>query len=159
MNKITVPCVPFYFVRHGQTDWNKTNQELCDQDNISLNETGLLQAEHAANKVISLNIEKIYSSPLKRAAQTAEIINKNLNLTLTFHDGLGKISEERIINTFFEILVTSQTSLIVSHGEVYRVLLRILSAQAIDINAKNGGIYYFNPPTSNSNTWIAHPLN
>ena len=32
--------------------------------------------------------------------------------------------------------------LIVSHGEVYRILLRILNAQATDLNAKNGGLYF-----------------
>ena len=155
---INIPYVPFYFVRHGQTDWNKTNHTLCDQDDIQLNEAGLLQASHACKKIISLDITKIYSSPLMRAQQTAEIINKVLNVSLEFHDGLREISPEKIAATFAEILQPTHIPLIVSHGEVYRLLLRILNAQATDLNAKNCGVYFFSPSVADSNQWVVNVL-
>jgi broad specificity phosphatase PhoE len=153
-NKITLPCVPFYFVRHGQTDWNKMYQVLCDQDDIPLNETGLLQAAEARDTLRNRAITKIYSSPLARAKQTAEIINQSLAVCLEFHEGLRDILPEKIAVAFVEILEPSHTTLIVSHGEVYRVLLRIANAQAVDMSAKNGGVYLFSPRSSDSDQWI-----
>lgn len=154
--KIKIPNIPFYFVRHGETDWNKTNQELCSKDNIPLNETGLLQAANVCKHISLLDITKIYSSPLMRAKQTAEIINITCEAPLEFHAGLREILDEKIANTFAEILDPSHTILIVSHGEVYRVLLRILDAQATDLNAENGGLYLFKP--SDSGQWVVHAL-
>ena len=63
----------FYFVRHGQTDWNMQHK-LMGQKDIVLNEKGRGEAEHAAYILKSLEIDKIYSSDLKRASETANII-------------------------------------------------------------------------------------
>ena len=64
-----------YIVRHGETNYNKQNlfQGLT---NIPLNSNGKKQAEELAEDIKSININYIYSSPLKRAIQTANIINK-----------------------------------------------------------------------------------
>ena len=77
--KNKIPYIPFYFVRHGQTDWNKDNKALCSDDDIQLNETGLLQVTNTSKLLPFLGITKIYSSPLRRAQQTAEIINNQLD--------------------------------------------------------------------------------
>lgn len=153
-NKINLPFVPFYFVRHGQTDWNKSRQELCSQDDISLNETGLLQAAEARDILGNRAITKIHSSPLARAQQTADIINEALAVHIEFHEGLREVLPEKIAAAFAGILEPSHTVLIVSHGEVYRVLLRMLNAQAGDMNAKNGGVYLFSPSVSESARWV-----
>lgn len=76
----SIPHIPFYFLRHGETDWNKYQQALCDQDEITLNETGLIQATNIRTKLCFLGITRIYASPLMRAKQTAEIVNEALNL-------------------------------------------------------------------------------
>jgi len=148
-----IPHTPFYFVRHGQTDWNKTSQTLCDQDDISLNDVGLKQAANVCHQLTNLGITQIFSSPLARAKQTAEIINAHLKLPLQLHVGLGKIIDEHVTIAVNEILNPSHSTLIVSHGEVYRVLLRILNAQSDHPNAKNGGLYFFSPPDKNSDQW------
>ncbi|MCX5925445.1 MAG: phosphoglycerate mutase family protein [Candidatus Dependentiae bacterium] len=100
----------------------------------------------------------IYSSPLKRAQQTAEIINHHCNALLAFHAGLREIVDDRVAIAISSILDLSNTTLIVSHGEVYRVLLRILNAQATQLNAKNGGLYFFSPPGSHSDQWMVEEL-
>lgn len=92
-----------------------------------------------------------------RAKQTAEIINIICDAPLEFHSGLREILDEKVAAAFAKILDPSHTLLIVSHGEVYRVLLRILNAQAADLNAKNGGLYLFKP--SDSGQWIVCELN
>ena len=62
-----------YIVRHGQTNWNleKRNQGRKD---IELNEKGIQQAKETAEKLKDKKFDIVYSSPLKRAMQTAKII-------------------------------------------------------------------------------------
>ena len=159
LNKMIIPHIPFYFVRHGQTDWNKINQTLCAQDNIQLNTTGLIQATNVARLLQNISIKEIYSSPLMRAKQTAEIINKNINVPLKFHENLASIVSENIILACTNILQSTHTTLIVSHGEVCRKLLQILNAQAMDPHAKNGGLYFFNPPHLEYTQWSVQTMN
>ena len=59
-----------YFMRHGQTDFNKENKWMGLLD-IPLNENGISQALSSINYIKSLNIDIIYCSELKRAIQTA----------------------------------------------------------------------------------------
>ncbi|MDF2550107.1 MAG: hypothetical protein K0S07_1174 [Chlamydiales bacterium] len=67
----------FYFVRHGQTDWNV--RQLCQgQTDIELNSQGMKEAQAVAQKLQSLHFDAIYSSHLKRAEQTAQIIREHL---------------------------------------------------------------------------------
>lgn len=74
------------FVRHGQTDSNK-NRILHGITDVSLNEEGVRQAE-AVMKVVPGDIKGIYSSPLLRCRQTAEIINKKFNFPIIYDDRL-----------------------------------------------------------------------
>lgn len=63
-------------VRHGQTDMNKEHKYYGRLD-VPVNEIGKEQAKKACNNLEAFNIDydKIYSSNLKRAYETAEIIN------------------------------------------------------------------------------------
>ncbi len=63
----------FYFLHHGQTDWNLRGQLMGHQD-ISLNDTGRKQAQEAARILIGHDISSICYSPLVRATETAKII-------------------------------------------------------------------------------------
>jgi broad specificity phosphatase PhoE len=83
----TLPSQPFYFIRHGQTDWNKENK-IMGQIDIPLNAVGLEQAQTAAKNIAHLEISHIVSSPLKRALQTAQVISKNMNIPITVIDEL-----------------------------------------------------------------------
>ena len=70
-----------YFVRHGQTDDNFKSIVQGRIDN-PLNDTGRAQAKETGLKLKALNIpfDKLYTSPLKRAKESAEIINEVLNI-------------------------------------------------------------------------------
>ena len=71
-----------YIFRHGETDWNKEGKMQYWTD-IELNETGLQQATKNAKILKDKNIQHIYSSPLKRAYKTAEILANTINVDIT----------------------------------------------------------------------------
>ena len=70
-----------YLVRHGQTNDNFKSIVQGRIDN-PLNDIGRSQAKETGLKLKKLNIkfDAIYSSPLIRAKESAEIINKELNI-------------------------------------------------------------------------------
>ena len=61
------------FVRHGETTWNHSGRYQGHSD-IPLNEKGLQQAKLVAQRLVGETISAIYSSDLRRAVQTAEVI-------------------------------------------------------------------------------------
>ena len=63
-----------YVVRHGQTDWNLENRWQGRSD-IILNSTGVDQAMETKKRLAFVDFDICISSPLKRAAKTAEIIS------------------------------------------------------------------------------------
>ncbi len=65
-----------YLVRHGQTDYNLKNLLQGSTDN-PLNDTGRQQAHQLASMLADIPFDIIYSSPLKRALETAEIIRES----------------------------------------------------------------------------------
>jgi probable phosphoglycerate mutase len=77
----------FYFLRHGQTDWN-VEERLQGHTDTLLNENGRAQARAAAAILEKYKIDRIVSSPLVRAFETAEILNAVLQKPLEKHDGL-----------------------------------------------------------------------
>ena len=62
-----------YIVRHGQTDWNLEGRYQGRID-TSLNETGIKQAKKIREELKAVKFDKVFSSPLKRAYKTAQII-------------------------------------------------------------------------------------
>ena len=75
--------------RHGQTEWNVL-KKVQGKANIELNETGQNQALITAQNLLDKEIDLIISSPLKRALQTAEIINKNKNIPLIIDERISE---------------------------------------------------------------------
>ena len=61
-------------VRHGQTEMNAQSLYF-GKLNPPLNDLGINQAYEAKNKLLNIDYDIIYSSPLERARQTAEICN------------------------------------------------------------------------------------
>jgi broad specificity phosphatase PhoE len=80
----------FYFLRHGQTDWNAKG--LCQgQRDVPLNSLGVAQAHEAKSRLAGVPIATICCSPLSRARETAEIINDALKCPLVIVDKLKEI--------------------------------------------------------------------
>lgn len=66
-------------VRHGETDWNHAGRVQGHSD-ITLNETGRVQAAAAAAALRGGEYTRLVASPLSRAKETAEIIGRALGL-------------------------------------------------------------------------------
>ena len=81
-------------VRHGETEWN-VGEVFRGRIDVELNETGIREAELLAKYLSDSRITAIYSSPLKRALRTAEIIASH-------HDVEVKIAPELIDCDFGE---------------------------------------------------------
>jgi broad specificity phosphatase PhoE len=73
--------------RHGETEWNVT-EVFRGRIDIDLNETGVKQAKLLAEYLSESAIEAVYSSPLKRARKTAEIIAQPHKLKVNADPGL-----------------------------------------------------------------------
>jgi broad specificity phosphatase PhoE len=78
--------------RHGQTEWNRV-ERFRGRADVPLNETGLAQAAATSRRIASTwQPVAIYTSPMSRAAKTAEIIAAPLHLDVQALAGLNDIN-------------------------------------------------------------------
>ncbi len=68
-----------YLIRHGQTDWN-VQRKMQGHTNIPLNETGRDQACSIQSFFLNHPVEKVFSSDLDRAFQTAAIATSSKSI-------------------------------------------------------------------------------
>lgn len=71
----------FALIRHGQTDWN-AERRLQGSTDIPLNDVGRAQARDAVAALSGSDWDAIVSSPLSRAAETADLIAAGLGLSV-----------------------------------------------------------------------------
>jgi len=81
-----------YLLRHGENTANLTKEFSCRKVDYSLTPRGVLQAEQTAAFFKKQSIDAIYSSPLKRAAETAAIVGDGLGLPVTTLEALREIN-------------------------------------------------------------------
>jgi phosphoserine phosphatase len=67
-----------YFVRHGETDWNREPTRCQGWADVPLNDAGRRQAREQGSRLRGAGIQTIVSSHLRRAAETAELIREEL---------------------------------------------------------------------------------
>ncbi len=80
-------------IRHGESIANVKKIISHDNEAFPLTEKGMKQAQIVGEELSGIKIEKIYTSPVLRARQTAEIISKVV--------GCEVIVEERIRERYF----------------------------------------------------------
>jgi broad specificity phosphatase PhoE len=77
-------------IRHGQSVYNAEGR-IQGQSNVPLSDLGLRQSQAAADALAGLPIDALYSSPLRRAVQTAEAVAEALGLPIQTDDRLKEI--------------------------------------------------------------------
>jgi probable phosphoglycerate mutase len=81
---LSTPAIPptadLCIARHGETDWN-TAGILQGWIDVPLNDRGRVQARELAVSLEGAGLQRIYTSPLSRASETAAIIAQQLGLT------------------------------------------------------------------------------
>ena len=81
-----------YFVRHGETEWNK-QKRIQGRVDIPLDEFGRMLARKTATGLAEIPFDVCYSSPLSRAKETATIILEGRDIPI--------IEDDRIIEMAF----------------------------------------------------------
>jgi broad specificity phosphatase PhoE len=78
------------FARHGETDWNRERRYQGHADE-PLNDLGRAQARELADELRRATLSAVYSSDLRRASETAEIVASNLGLLVILDTRLREI--------------------------------------------------------------------
>lgn len=68
-----------YLIRHGESQWNVI-RKIQGQKDISLTDKGVEQAKLIGDRLTKEKIDKIYSSDLERAYNTAKIIGNKIGI-------------------------------------------------------------------------------
>ena len=79
-----------YFIRHGETDWNIVKR-LQGATDIPLNENGEALARETAEGLKEIPFDMVFTSPLKRAYRTAEIVKGNREIPLIIEERIREI--------------------------------------------------------------------
>lgn len=77
-------------VRHGETDWNRGGRYQGHAD-PPLNREGRRQAQALADELAGMELDAVYTSDLRRAAETAEIIAHERGIPLHRDAGLREV--------------------------------------------------------------------
>ncbi len=89
-----ITAQPFWFLRHGETDWNAEGLSQGRTD-VALNDRGIAQAHEAAAVLAARQgaaaVRGIVASPLRRARVTAEVAAAALGLPVAFDDDLQEV--------------------------------------------------------------------
>ena len=79
-----------YLVRHGQTDMNK-NQMFYGWTDVDINAEGVRQAKRLREYFREVQLDAIYSSDLRRAAHTAEIIASGKKMPVQYQSAFREL--------------------------------------------------------------------
>ena len=105
------------FLRHGQAI-NNTQRILAGRTpGIPLTEQGIDQAEKAAKFLEDMNISAIYSSPIERAKNTANIVGKHNSIEVKIDDRLIELDMGKFTGVPYDEIFSS-------HGNVFMKFYR-----------------------------------
>jgi probable phosphoglycerate mutase len=105
------------FLRHGQAK-NNTERVLAGRTpGVPLTEEGVDQSEKAAKFLEEMNISTIYSSPIERAKNTAEIVGKHNSIDVKIDDRLIELDMGKFTGKPYDEIFST-------HGNVFMKFYR-----------------------------------
>jgi broad specificity phosphatase PhoE len=178
-----IPKKEFYFIRHGQTDYNilRDEDKIDHPPHISINETGRKQAKAVEPLIAKLPVHIVCASPMKRAQETKEIVTARLQIPHHAIDDLGECTSriwlemnrhgmysplpkegeardfiDRTRKGIHQALSLPGTALIVAHGGVHWALCALLGITNHEWKLHNCGLVHFS--VGKQEEWIASRL-
>ncbi len=124
--------IPFWYLRHGETDWNARNLSQGNVD-LPLNATGEAQARDVAAALRDRGVTRIVSSPLGRARATAAACSEALGLPVEVDPGLREaafgVQEGQPMSAWFASWIAGDFT---PEGAESFAALRLRAVTAID---------------------------
>lgn len=97
-----------FLLRHGETIWNK-EQRTQGHTDIELTPLGKAQAQALARSLKGMGIVKVYSSPLRRALETARTIAELHGVETGVEEGLKELNQGLLEGlTYYELVTNHQ---------------------------------------------------
>jgi probable phosphoglycerate mutase len=133
--------------RHGETDWNREGRFQGHAD-PPLNDTGRMQAAELAAELADAELAAVYSSPLRRAIETARVVAAARELEPLALDALREIDvgswqgltraeiETRFPDQFARWLDYEQGW---ADGETYEEMSQRVVAALLELAVEHGG--------------------
>lgn len=81
-----------YLARHGETEFNRSNQIQGRGIDASLNDTGMQQAKAIADHLHNVDLHRVFSSSLKRSMETATVVAQSFGLEVESHADLDEMN-------------------------------------------------------------------
>lgn len=85
-----------YLVRHGETETNRQKKKWDQHPDTSINELGVEQAKKLSNRLKKIKFNKIFSSDIKRAVQTTEILKQEIKAPLFMDERLREYDSGKV---------------------------------------------------------------
>lgn len=160
---IEIPAIPFYFIRHGQTDYNLLVHDH-GMNNAPLNKTGIAQVQVAAEKLEGLPIKTIFASSYLRTQETAALIAEKIHLPVITlsefieydreHESLKQF-QQRVEQGLQQALRYPGPVLIVAHGGTGKMIQYILH---INGHYFGNAVPIFFEPSTDKKHWKEHAI-
>ena len=170
---------PFFYLRHGETETNRLGL-ITGATDIELNARGREQALAAARLIQGLKVDAIYSSPLRRARDTAECVARAVGVPVILVQGIAERGFGELEGKPRRLLVREATPpggesltaftarvlaalagmaggnrpLIVAHSGVFRVLCGHLKITAPRAPIDNALPLLLTPPAAERVHWL-----
>ena len=95
------------FMRHGQA-YNNVKKLLVGRNLEShLTELGRKQVKNTSQILTTIDIHKIYSSPVIRTVETAEIVSNIINVPFEKDERLFEIELGKLVGMYYEDLINN----------------------------------------------------
>jgi broad specificity phosphatase PhoE len=117
-------------IRHGETDWNVEGRYQGQAD-PPLNDRGIAQSNELAEQMEKLGLDLLYTSPLKRSSQTAQIAAQRLKIPVYMEPRLMEIHQG-----------DWQTRLRAEINELYPDLFSRWESEPWEVSPPNGETLY-----------------
>ena len=81
-----------YLIRHGKLYWDDNIKKCIGITDVDLSNEGIIMAQENGHFLEDKNINKIYTSDLKRCKKTAQIISEKLQIPYYIEKELREIN-------------------------------------------------------------------